>query len=179
MKKKLKEYTNRWRDILKHGDCVDKINGFINEISLLMCIIFAFFYQNNSFVSIREAVSDTISLSSIILGVLGVLLGLLVSLQEDSPFFKKAKEIGNDTFYFKELIIKLRDSFIINMIFVVYTLFFNLLPPTEVIFLKIIFISCWFFLFIRIIWQVIFLIIIISKISIYTSPDKSSRSKMK
>lgn len=177
--KKFKDYKSNKNKILINGNVEDKINGFINELSLLICIIFAFFYYNNGFISIREVISDTISLSSIILGILGVLLGLLISLQEDSSFFKKAKEINKDRFYFKELIIQLRDSFILNIVFVIYTLFFNLLPPSQAVFLKLFFISFWIFLFIKIIWRVIFLIIIISKISLYTPSSNPSRDKVK
>lgn len=176
MKIKLKVYFKAYKDkkkkILNEGNLEDKVNGLINEISLIICIVFGFLYHNNAFISIREAISDTISLSSIILGILGVLLGQLVSLREDSPFFKRAKEIDKDNFFFNELIEQLRNSFIVNLFFVLYTLFFNLLPPNNFTLVKVFFLSFWFFLFIKIIWQVVYLIILISKISVYT-PSKS------
>lgn len=80
------------RKVLKKGDLVDKVDYFRYVLIIFICLFLVFIYKNGYMLSIRGAISDTISFSSIILGILGLLIGLLMSLKEDSIFFRRAKK---------------------------------------------------------------------------------------
>lgn len=72
---------------------LDRVNVIHNELIVILCVIFSVFYVCGKFLSIRNSISDTITISSIILGVVGVLIGLLISMKEDSKFFISAKKL--------------------------------------------------------------------------------------
>ena len=99
-------------------------------------MIFTVFYVCGKFLSIRNSISDTITISSIILGVVGVLIGLLISMKEDSKFFISAEKAGKDDFFYKNLMSKLRNAFLTNLFFVVLTLMLNLILPTASFWIK-------------------------------------------
>lgn len=177
LNKHICKYFKNKKTAMNDGDSLDIINSWINEISIVLCLFFSMLYYSDGLNSVRAIVSDTISVSSILLGILGVLIGILISLKEDSIFFKKAKEKGKDGFFYESLLIKLRNAFIINIFFVSYTLLFNLIKPSSFIIVKCTFIFIWAFLLIKIIWQSLYLMILITKIATYSSPKGNDPRK--
>lgn len=176
---KIKKYISNKKEVLKDGNYEDIINTSINEIAIILAVIFSLMYSINMLSSLRNIVSDTIALSSIILGILGVLLGLLINLKEDSPFFKKAEAINKEEFYFYSIIVELKNSFITNLLFVIYTLFFNIIPASDKNIMKFLLLAIWSYMFIKIIWKVLYLIIIITKVATYTKKESSAKEKKK
>lgn len=81
------------RKVLKKGDLVDKVDYFRYVLIIFICLFLVFIYKNGYMLSIRGAISDTISFSSIILGILGLLIGLLMSLKEDSIFSEELRNL--------------------------------------------------------------------------------------
>jgi len=122
---------------------LDIINVIHNEIIIILCSIFSVFYVCGKFLSIRNSISDTIAISSIILGVVGVLIGLLISMKADSTFFISAKKAGKDDFFYKNLMTKLRNAFLTNLFFVVLTLMLNLIMPSVSFLIKGAFLVFW------------------------------------
>lgn len=163
--------------VLSKYSILDKINILQNELILLICILFIFLYYNSVFSSVRNIVSDTVSLSSIILGILGVLIGILISLKENSDFFKKAVSLEKEGFFFGSLIKKMKNAFLLNMFFVVLTISSNLLLPSTISLLKYVAIFGWFFLLVKVLWQVCYLITTITKIATYKVPEYDKPAK--
>lgn len=157
---------------------LDRVNVIHNELIVILCVIFSVFYVCGKFLSIRNSISDTITISSIILGVVGVLIGLLISMKEDSKFFISAKKAGKDDFFYKNLMSKLRNAFLTNLFFVVLTLMLNLILPTASFWIKGVFLVFWSFLFLKTLWQVAYLIILITKIITY-EPPKTNKIRKK
>lgn len=157
---------------------LDKVNIIHNEIIFIICVIFSIFYVCGNFLSIRNSISDTIAISSIILGVVGVLIGLLITMKEDSKFFISAKKAGKDDFFYKNLMSKLRNAFLTNLFFVVLTLMLNLILPTISFLIKGVFLVFWSFLFFKTLWQVAYLIILITKVITY-EPSKTNKLQKK
>lgn len=174
--KGMKQHCKNLKRLMKLTN-LDKINILQNELIILLCLGFNVLYSNSFFYSIRNIISDTIALSSIILGILGVLIGILIGFKEDSDFFKKANAFGKHKFFFSSLIKKIRNAFLVNMIFVVITIGFNLILPSSLLLIKSIVIAAWLFLLMKILWQVSYLIIIITKIADYKLPDENVRRK--
>ncbi|MCS8593060.1 hypothetical protein [Enterococcus faecium] len=156
---------------------LDRVNVVHNELILIFCIVFSSFYMCGKFLSIRNSISDTITISSIILGVIGVLIGLLISMKEDSTFFVNAAKVGKDDFFYKSLMLKLRNAFLTNLFFVVLTLMLNLILPAVSFLLKSTFLIFWSYLFLKTLWQVMYLIILITKIITYEPPKENKLRK--
>lgn len=161
---------NQWA-LLKQGTWLDKINLLRYCIAIFIMSVMIYLYSKGYFQSIRGTVSDTISLSSITLGILGVLIGLLINMNDDSPFFKEVKKEHKSDLFYKPLMHKLRNTFILNLIFVLYTLFFDMLTSNINHYLKYIGLGAWFWSLLIIMWNVMFLIIIIVKIATLKNDD--------
>lgn len=73
---------------------------------------------------------------------------------------------------------KLRNAFLTNLFFVVLTLMLNLILPTASFWIKGVFLVFWSFLFLKTLWQVAYLIILITKIITY-EPPKTNKIRKK
>ncbi len=161
----------------KNANNLDKLNLFHSEIAVFLCLTFSIIYHYHMFATVRNALSDTIALSSIILGIIGVLIGILIGLSEDSDFFKKAAKYGKSTFYYNSLMGKMKVAFLTNIIFVSMTVFFNFILPSSLDLLKIPAIFIWSFLFMKILWQVTYLILVIISIATYEESPSNNEKK--
>lgn len=173
---KIKKHYGRIKK-LNNYDTLDKINLFHNEIILAIGLVFIYFYLHKHFSTIRNALSDTISFSSIIMGVLGVLIGILIALDSSSSFFKKAEQYNKKQMFYSGLMHQTKRAFITNIIFVSVTVIFNIVPPIENWFLKGIILLLWGYLFIKIIWQICYLIIVMVNVATYEEPKKEKEKK--
>lgn len=163
---KLIEHYKRKKQF-KNYDFLDKFNIYHNEYLISICIIFVCLYMTRIFSTVRNAVSDTITFSSIILGIIGVLIGILIGLEENSRFFNRAKKFKKDGLVYNGLIKKMGVAFLTNIIFITFTVAFDIIPSTNILIIKSIALTAWVFLFLKTIWQVCFLIIIIIKIATF------------
>lgn len=174
---KLIEHYKRKKQF-KNYDFLDKINIYHNEYLILICIVFVGLYMTRIFSTVRNAVSDTITFSSIILGIIGVLIGILIGLEENSRFFKKAKNFNKDGLVYNSLMKKMGTAFLTNIIFIAFTVGFDIIPPTNILTIKSVVLTVWGFLFLKTIWQVCYLIIIIIKIATFVEEDKHPVKKI-
>lgn len=173
----MKKYLNRARKVLKKGDLVDKIDFFRYIIIIFVCVILVVIYNYAYMLSIRGAISDTISFSSIILGILGLLIGLLMSLREDSIFFKKAEAFDLDGDIYDKLLRRLRNAFFYNIVLVLLSIFYCFVIPNVIPLIKHIGLFLWFFLFIVVSWDVFYLIWIIVRICTFKNTENTGRRK--
>lgn len=163
------------KKVLKKGRFIDIIDFFRYIIAMFVCIFLVYFYQKSYMLSIRGAISDTISFSSIILGILGLLIGLLMSLKEDSIFFKQAKKYDKDSEIYYTLLKRMRNAFIYNIILVLLSIFYCFVIPNMPIVIKHCGLFFWFYLFIIVSWDTIYLIWIIVKICTFKDDGNSGR----
>ena len=98
-------------------------------------------------------------------------------MKEDSTFFVNAAKAGKDAFFYKSLMLKLRNAFLTNLFFVVLTLTLNLILPAVSFLLKSTFLIFWSYLFLKTLWQVMYLIILITKIITYEPPKENKLRK--
>ncbi|HCM86214.1 MAG TPA: hypothetical protein DIT08_09140 [Enterococcus sp.] len=161
--------------ILKKGSLIDKFDYFRYVFAIISCCFMVYFYNQKYMLSIRGAISDTISFSSIILGILGLLIGMLMSLKEDSVFFKQAKKYDlNDEIYSK-LMKRLRNAFMYNLALLILSVLYCFVIPNINIYIKSIGLILWFFLFLIVSWDTIYLIWIIVKICTFKTDETSTR----
>lgn len=168
---------NEIREVFKNGHLVDKIDAVRYYIAGLMCLFTVCIYTNNYMLSIRGAISDTISFSSIILGIIGLLIGLLMNLKEDSIFFKRAKRFDLDTNIYITLLNRMRNAFMYNILLVLLSIFYCFVIPDMPILIKYIGLFIWFFLFIIVSWDVFYLIWLIVKICTFNDDDNNGRPR--
>ncbi|EGP5108774.1 hypothetical protein MM669_001633 [Enterococcus faecium] len=161
--------------IFTKGNLLDKIDYLRYVIDIILCIIVLVAYNKKYMLSIRGAISDTISFSSITLGVLGVLIGLLMSLKEESIFFKKAQKYDLDNDIYTSLINRMRNAFIFNLFLLILSVFYCFVIPNMPFFIKCMGLIIWFFLFIFVSWDTVYLIWIIVKICTFKNNDDSVR----
>lgn len=159
--------------IIKKGNIIDKIDYFRYFFALVLCLLMVYFYNQKYLLSIRGAISDTISFSSVILGILGLLIGLLMSLKEDSLFFKQTKKYDLNIDIYTVLMERLRNAFMYNLALLILSVIYCFVIPNMNFYLKIIGLMIWFFLFLIVSWDTIFLVWIIVKICTF-KPEKDS-----
>lgn len=165
------------KEVFKNGHLVDKIDAVRYFITVFICSITVCIYANNYMLSIRGAISDTISFSSIILGIIGLLIGLLMNLKEDSIFFKRAKRFELDTNIYITLLNRMRNAFMYNILLVLLSIFYCFVIPDMNTLIKHVGLFIWFFLFIIVSWDVFYLIWIIVKICTFNDDDNNGRPK--
>lgn len=135
---------------------MDLIINFFEKRKFLLFIIiliivgcFVIFAPLSSF---RNLTSDSITISSILLAILGIFLGILLNLKDDSIFFRRAKAFDQDERIFFTLLNLIVKNFFLNIVFVVGTLLYDVAPQVE---------SKFFKSFINIFWMSLFFFLII------------------
>lgn len=165
---KIKFHYSNSKNELIVGNFLDKIEYFKIEISFVISSILAYCYLAGDFNSVRVGLSDVLTLSSIILGILGVFIAILMSAKEGSPFFEKAAKHGKAGCIYNNLMLKIKNNFLLNIFFIVLTASFNYVPATtKYIYLKIGLIGFWIMMCILILWGIYFIIDTIVKISLF------------
>lgn len=98
--------------------------------------------------NVRSIFSDVIAYLSILLGLLGVYLGIFVSLDDDSLVFKRLNELGKDNLkIYKNRLIKLTSNTIYESIFmVVFTLLLSIVNISLPTILKHLIFLFWVFI---------------------------------
>lgn len=162
---KLIDYINKWRYLL----------------GLLISIFIGYIYIKGWVKSIRLSVADILTVSSIILGILGVFIGLLISMQSKeflkklkiySEFVSKENETNFDAFNY--LVKYMRNAFMKDVFFIVITVIVDFVPSGINCYIKIPLIIIWSWLLIISLWEVFYSIDLIVKIVLFEEP-KSSR----
>ncbi|MDT2612789.1 hypothetical protein [Enterococcus dongliensis] len=172
----MKGMLDKIKIIFKKGNLIDIIDYLRYVVTIILCFVMMCVYNLKYLLSIRGAISNTISFSSIILGILGLLIGLLMSLKEDSLFFKQAKKYDNmDDDVYAKLMIRLRNAFMYNLALLILSVIYCFIIPNMNFYIKSIGLMLWFFLFLIVAWDTIYLIWIIVKICTYKPEEKSIR----
>lgn len=113
-------------------------------ISLFASIIIGYLYFKGMVVNIRSVTSNIVTFASIVIGVNGVFLTLIITLQE-SPAFIRLREIFPA--FQTRLYVSLRNQIAYGLIVVLISIVINLLPPSPNIYLSVIGVSIWFIFF--------------------------------
>lgn len=171
----MKNLVKKMKIKIIKGKIIDVIDYFRYVIAILLGLAMLFLYNNKFMLSIRGAISDTISFSSIVLGILGLLIGLLISLKDDSFFFKQAKKYDLKDEIYKVLMVRLRNAFMFNLALLLLSVIYCFVIPNINFWLKSSGLIIWFFLFLIVSWDTIFLIWIIVKICIFEPEENSTR----
>lgn len=118
------------------------------KYSIVICIVLALIFATTHYlgflINVRELVDSIINFSSIVIGVTGVFLTLIVTLKE-SPVFERLKKyfpIINKTLYFS-----LRNQIFYGLVVVIISILINSLPASPYRFLSSIGVGIWFFFF--------------------------------
>ncbi|WP_099157257.1 hypothetical protein [Virgibacillus ndiopensis] len=127
---------------------LDKLEVIWEKYSLIICIVLglvtASFYYFYLIDGIRNTVSNVITFSSIVIGVNGVFLTLLITLQE-SPAFARLKHVMPS--FQSRLYISLRKLIHHGLIVVTISIIITLLPPSPGRIYSAIGVGIWFYFF--------------------------------
>lgn len=165
----LKHYTNVIKSYKnKEINLYDKINIARFELTLFFALIGGGFYAKGMLRSIRLGIGDSITISSIFLGILGVFIGVLIGEKKNSKFFKAASEAGKDNWY-PNLMRNIERQFLVNVLFIAYTFLYDFLPPFSHLYIKTILIAVWIGMFILTLWGVFYVVDTIVNICISES----------
>lgn len=162
----MKPYIKRLKEVFRQGNKIDKFNMINYAVFGVFSLAGIFLYANGWLKSVRLGISDTITVSSIILGILGVFIGILIGQHENSKFFKATQRVKRDKDFFGSLMKKVRNQFFFNIIFIVFTLFCDFLPSGMNQIVKLIFLFFWAWLFMVTLWGVFYIVDTIVVISI-------------
>ena len=160
-------------------DIIDNINKYKWLISIIISVAFDICYTKLNFIrSIRNCTGDIISISSILLGILGVFVGLLISLR-DSDFIKLInKYMEEDAFKF--LLEYFRNQFVIKIIFIFVTVVIDFAPAinNKLLFIKHVGISIWSVLFLLTLWGTFYIVDLIVNFELkdYSLKNKKEES---
>lgn len=165
----------------------DKLIDFINKYKLLAGIVLAvafwFLYYNGYTKSIRLSVGNILTVSSIILGLLGVFLGLLIA-SRDQSFFKRANEYG--AYYsipkkrksmFEYILLTVRNNFTLNLLFILLTVLIDIVPSVQNQELKSVFFGVWSGIFAVTLWNAFYIVQVVVKIILYRKPESIRKTE--
>ncbi|WP_428958048.1 hypothetical protein [Levilactobacillus brevis] len=161
---------------------IDFINRWRYVVALLFSILFGIVYIKGLVKSMRLSTADILTVSSIILGILGVFIGLLISMQS-SLFFEKLKLFStysnhtteeNKFDAFKYLVSYLRNAFMKDVFFVAITVMIDFVPSGTNLYIKLPLIVFWTWLLLISLWEVFYSVDYIVKIALFEEP-KSKR----
>lgn len=117
--------------------------------------------------SYRNLTSVAITISSILLAILGIYFGVLSTLEEQSSFFKKAKEYDRDKDIMKGLIKYIGLNVYINIFFIFITIIYDVAPHINNRVIKILANTIWLSLFIVILLGTITVVNFIMQIYLF------------
>lgn len=119
-------------------DCWEKYK-FI--ISAILGVIIGVLYLKGYLVNVRGVTGTIVTFASIVIGVNGVFLTLVITLQE-SPAFERLKSIFPS--FQKKLYISLRNQINFSLVVVILSIVINMLPPSPSIYLSALGVAIWF-----------------------------------
>ncbi|URM31594.1 hypothetical protein LLY41_14325 [Cytobacillus firmus] len=113
-------------------------------LSVIAGVLVGYLYQQGFIVNIRSVTGNIVTFASIVIGVNGVFLTLIITLQE-SPAFIRLREIFPS--FQKKLYISLRNQINYGLIVVVISIIINFLPPSPNKYLSAVGVGIWFIFF--------------------------------
>jgi hypothetical protein len=131
---------------------IEKIYDFFEVIwekhsiplSIAASILIGFFYYKGLIVNIRVVTSTIVTFASIVIGVNGVFLTLIITLQE-SPAFVRLREFFPS--FQTKLYLSLRNQIVYGLIVVIISIAINLLPASPSIYFSVFGVTIWFIFF--------------------------------
>ncbi|MDN4523172.1 hypothetical protein [Fictibacillus fluitans] len=131
---------------------INKVYDFLEKtweknslyLSVLAGIVIGYLYYRGYLVNIRSVTGNIVTFASIVIGVNGVFLTLIITLQE-SPAFVRLKEIFPD--FQHRLYVSLRNQINFGLLVVLISIIINLLPPSPSKYLSSIGVGIWFIFF--------------------------------
>ena len=141
-----------------------KIMAFTFFVIIMFSACINYFIKLESY---RNLTSDAITISSILLAILGIYFGILSTLEEQSSFFKKAKKYGQNKNIMKGLIKYIDLNVYINIFFVFITVIYDVAPHINNRIIKIFANTIWLSLFIVILLGTITVVNFIMKIYLF------------
>jgi hypothetical protein len=113
-------------------------------LSIVASILIGFLYYKGLIVNIRAVTSNIVTFASIVIGVNGVFLTLIITLQE-SPAFIRLRELFPS--FQTKLYLSLRNQIIYGLVVVIISILINLLPPSPNIYFSVLGVTVWFVFF--------------------------------
>lgn len=141
-----------------------RIMAFAFSIIIVFSACINYFVKLESY---RNLTSVAITISSILLAILGIYFGVLSTLEEQSSFFKKAKEYDRDKDIMKGLIKYIGLNVYINIFFIFITIIYDVAPHINNRVIKILANTIWLSLFIVILLGTITVVNFIMQIYLF------------
>ncbi|WP_052749663.1 hypothetical protein [Heyndrickxia coagulans] len=117
---------------------------FANLICLLLSVVVAIAHYYGLIRNIRHLMESVINFSSIVIGIMGVFLSLIITLKE-SPVFERLRSLFPNLQ--RTIYISLRNQIYYGLIVVILSIFINSLPHSPLLILASIGVCVWFFFF--------------------------------
>lgn len=117
--------------------------------------------------SYRNLTSDAITISSILLAILGIYFGVLSTLEERSSFFEKAREFGQNENIIKGLVQYICWNVYINIVFIFVTIIYDVAPHLNNYVIKITANIFWLSLFVIVLLGTVTVVHFIMKIYLF------------
>lgn len=147
-----------------------KIMAFAFLVIIIFSVCINYFVKLGSY---RNLTSDAITISSILLAILGIYFGVLSTLEEQSIFFKKAKEYGQNKNIMKGLIKYIGLNVYINIFFIFITIIYDVAPHVNNSIIKLIANTIWLFLFMVMLLGTITVVNFIMRIYLFEDNNKT------
>ena len=141
-----------------------KIMAFAFLIIIILSAFVNYFIKLESY---RNLTSDAISISSILVGVLGIYFGILSTLEEKSSFFKKAKRYGQNFNIMAGLVRYIGLNIYINLFFIFITIAYDVAPRVGNQIIRILANTVWLSLFLITLLGTVTIINFIMKIYLF------------
>lgn len=154
------------------GDIIDRTDKRRRLIAGIIGISVAALYHFGIISGPHKGVSDMIAVSSIMLATTGVFIGLLVGEVKNSEFFRKVTKVRKSDEFFCFLLMKTRNIFIENIIFILLTLSFDFIKPFSwkigsvnlMIYIKSLVVLIWIYLLLLSLWDLFYVVDCITNI---------------
>lgn len=130
-----------------------------------------------TFNSLRNGTSDAITTSSIILAILGIFLGILMSLKDDSEFSKRLEKYDPDKKIIDVLFRRILHNFYLNVCIIIFTIGYDLIKTVSFSLCISILNTLWLTLFAISILEILYLVQTIGRIYLFKNPGTKSKFK--
>lgn len=128
-----------------------------------------------TFKSLRGGTSDAITTSSIILAILGIFLGILMSLKDDSEFSKRLEKYDPEKGIIDTLFRRILYNFYLNVCIIIFTIGYDLIKAVRFSLCKSLLNTLWLTLFSISILEILYLVQTIGRIYLFKNPDTKDK----
>lgn len=156
-------------------DFFEKHKIYFSILIVVPSVILCLYVPLKSF---RNLTSDAITISSILFAILGLFLGIIISLAENSTFFQLAQKYDLKENIIHKITKDICLNIYLNIFFIIVTLIYDIAPSMNVQLIKKIADAFWMSFFMLIIFGTIRIVHIISRIYLFDEHANNGNERL-